>query len=81
MAALNADITSLPSLGPYSKYEVAEERVRGKLELSWIGEVGAPERNERDVCGCWMAGRMDVGGLRVGYPWLAGWEARVAQRS
>ncbi len=40
IADLNADITQLPSLGPYSKYEVPEEKVKGKLELTWIGEVG-----------------------------------------
>lgn len=39
IADLNANITSLPSLGPYSKYEVPEEKVRGRLEFSWIGEV------------------------------------------
>lgn len=39
VADLNANITQLPSLGPYSKYEVPEEKVKGKLELTWIGEV------------------------------------------
>lgn len=39
IADLNANITSLPSLGPYSKYEVPEENVRGRLEFAWIGEV------------------------------------------
>jgi hypothetical protein len=39
VADLNANITQLPSLGPFSKYEVPEEKVRGKLELTWIGEV------------------------------------------
>ena len=40
MEDLNANITSLPSLGPFSKYEA--EGVRGKLEFKWIGEVRRP---------------------------------------
>jgi len=38
---LNANITSLPSLGPFSKYEA--EGIRGKLELKWIGDVSPLE--------------------------------------
>ena len=39
IADLNANITQLPSLGPYSKYDVPDEKVKGKLEFEWIGEV------------------------------------------
>jgi acetylornithine deacetylase len=51
VADLNANITQLPSLGPFSKYEVPEEKVKGKLELTWIGEVSRWEL--RGVDGGW----------------------------
>ncbi|TFJ85460.1 hypothetical protein NSK_002970 [Nannochloropsis salina CCMP1776] len=40
VADLNQNITSLPSLGPFSSYVVSSEDppIRGKLELEWIGE-------------------------------------------
>ena len=36
---LNANITQLPSLAPYSKYDLPEEKIKGRLEFKWIGEV------------------------------------------
>ena len=35
IADLNANISQLPSLGPYSKYNVPDENVQGKLEFEW----------------------------------------------
>jgi acetylornithine deacetylase len=37
VADINANITKLPSLGPYSKYSVPEENITGRLELKWVG--------------------------------------------